>query len=115
MLDGTHSVFVCDLCDSELVNRCREGDIHPTGPLPGDGGLLPQRDAVALETAVLEPYHNLVEALGKARLEGDRRSLRLRVSELKWELSGACLSLSFILPPGAYATTVIDELVSPLA
>lgn len=112
MLDGTHSVFLCDVCDTELAKRCDEGDIHPTGPLPGTGGFLPQRDAAALEIAVLEPYHNLVAALGKARLEGDRRSLRLRVSELDWELSGKCLSLSFVLPPGAYATTVVEELVS---
>jgi tRNA pseudouridine13 synthase len=112
MLDGTKSVFLCNGQDHELSQRCMEGDIHPTGPLPGRAGFAPKGDAAEVESAVLLPYRNLVEALGKARVDSKRRSLRLFVSGLEWELSKECLRLSFILPPGAYATSVIDELVS---
>jgi len=112
MLDGTHSLFLPDSLDSELEQRCREGDIHPTGPLPGKGGIEPMCAAAALEAEVLEPYGSLLDALGDARFEGGRRSLRLRVGELDWNLGAECLELNFVLPPGAYATTLIDELVS---
>jgi len=112
MLDGTPSLFLPDSLDSELEQRCREGDIHPTGPLPGKGGIEPRCAAAALEAEVLEPYRSLLDALSDARFEGGRRSLRLRVGELDWNLGAECLELNFVLPPGAYATTLIDELVS---
>jgi len=111
MLDGTRSVFICDQSDPELPNRCRQGDIHPTGPLAGNGGCSPQAEAAALEDAVLGEHQDLVDALRRARLHADRRSLRLLVRHLEWEISGDRLLLAFQLPPGAYATTVIDELV----
>ena len=112
MLDGTHSVFHCDASDPQQVQRCREFDLHPTGPLPGNAGFEAQGIAAELETAVLASYQELVEGLCKARVDADRRSLRLRVESLHWELLEDQLQLDFVLPPGSYATTVIDELVS---
>jgi len=112
MLDGTRSVFLSDPGDSDLERRCREGDVHPTGPLPGAGGIRPRCEAAALEEAVLGPFRNLVDALAGVGLDGGRRSLRLRAGELDWTLTNHSLELSFVLPPGAYATTLIDELVS---
>jgi tRNA pseudouridine13 synthase len=112
MLDGTHSVFRCQLPDAELSRRCREGDVHPTGPLPGRAGFEPERRAAELEQEVLEPYRQVLEALAGARLEAGRRSLRLPVRDLAWELSADRLELAFSLPPGAYATMVVHELVS---
>ena len=61
---------------------------------------------------MLAPYQELIEGLCKARVDADRRSLRLRVESLQWEMLEDQLQLDFILPPGSYATTVIDELVS---
>jgi tRNA pseudouridine13 synthase len=112
MLDGTRSVFLCDANDPELLQRCRDFDIHPTGPLPGDAGFAPQGLVAELEATVLAPYLELIEALRRARVDADRRSLRLRVSSMHWKFLGDQLELDFVLPPGSYATTVIDELVS---
>ena len=112
MLDGTHSVFHCDAGDPQQAQRCREFDLHPTGPLPGNAGFAPQGLAAKMEAAVLEPYRELIEGLCKARVDADRRSLRLRVESLHWELIEDKLQLDFVLPPGSYATTVIDELVA---
>jgi tRNA pseudouridine13 synthase len=112
MLDGTHSVFLCDAGDPQQVQRCRAFDLHPTGPLPGIGGFSPLGVAAQLEASVLEPHRDLIEALGKARVDADRRSLRLRVESMLWRFHGSELHLDFALPPGSYATTVIDELVS---
>ena len=112
MLEGTHSVFHCAMPDADLSRRCAEFDLHPTGPLPGDKGMLPERDSLQLEQQVLAPYEKIIDALRNARLESDRRSLRVRPSDLSWEQTGETLRLKFALPPGAYATTVIDELLT---
>jgi tRNA pseudouridine13 synthase len=37
--------------------------------------------------------------------------LRVRLGELEWALDGSILTLSFVLPPGAYATSVLRELM----
>jgi len=111
MLDGSHSVFVCDDPDPDAQRRCREFDIHPTGPLPGEGGLQPTGDAAALESEVLQPFTELLDGLVRARVEADRRSLRTPLRDLDGSLDRDRLTLRFSLPPGAYATTVIGELV----
>ena len=41
----------------------------------------------------------------------ERRSLRVRLLELEWALEGSTLALSFALPPGAYATSILRELM----
>ena len=68
--------------------------------------------AADLEQSALENYQAVLESMTSARLKADRRSLRLRVKQLEFELSDDSLGLSFELPPGAYATTLINELVS---
>jgi tRNA pseudouridine13 synthase len=37
--------------------------------------------------------------------------LRVRLEELTWALKGNTVTLSFTLPPGAYATSVLRELM----
>jgi tRNA pseudouridine13 synthase len=115
LLDGSRSTFACSLPDAELLRRCAEFDIHPTGPLPGRsgrrGGSSPAGAAASLEEAVLAPYHEWVEALQRAGVDADRRSLRVVPGHLDWQLEEARLTLAFDLPPGAYATSVLRELV----
>jgi tRNA pseudouridine13 synthase len=54
----------------------------------------------------------LVEGLEREGLSQERRALRLRVRSLEWINAGAAaLQLSFTLEPGAYATTVLREVV----
>lgn len=115
VLDGSRSLFPCELPDPELQGRCAEFDIHPTGPLPGDGGrVLPAGPAEALEQAVLHQDNPLLESLQSQRIESGRRSLRVRPAGLAWQWQGpdSDLVLEFELPPGAYATSVLRELVS---
>lgn len=111
-LDGSRSGFACRLPDSTLVRRCDEFDIHPSGPLPGRDGRQPESEAAAVENGVLEPYRALISGLETAGLKSARRSLRLILKSMDWELTGAELLLKFDLPPGAYATAVLRELVS---
>jgi tRNA pseudouridine13 synthase len=111
-LSGSRALFPCAMPDPELARRCAGFDIHPTGPMPGGGGMQPARDAADLEQEVLLPHAEVVSALERARVESARRSLRLRPEGLEWAWSGADLELQFTLTAGAYATSVLRELVS---
>lgn len=115
MLDGTHSLFACPVVDEQLEHRCRAFDLHPTGPLPGRGGLQPAGEAAEVERRVVGPHVGLATALSAAGLEGDRRSLRLRPANLTWRIDAGSLTLGFELPAGAYATALIRELVTVAA
>ncbi len=108
-LDGTASVFVAEEIDSGLEARCATGDVHPSGPLPGRGGLQPALEAGVVEAAALAPFAALVAALCEAGVEAARRPLRVlpRALEHHW-LDGA-LAVSFELPRGAFATAVLAE------
>lgn len=111
-LDGRRALFECALPDTTLERRCAGFDIHPTGPLPGRGGMRPQRAAAAREEGILEADRALVEALERAGLDAARRSLRLRAAGLEWRFADDRLELAFELPSGAYATSLLRELVS---
>jgi tRNA pseudouridine13 synthase len=115
MLDGSSSIFACGVIDPELRQRCAKFDIHPTGPLAGRGG---ERgagrttgEAAALEVRVLESHSALVNGLEKAGVEAGRRSLRVLPGAFQWSMEQANLTLEFTLPSGAFATSVVRELV----
>ena len=113
MLDGRRSVFGPEPYTAELGERLARFDIHPTGPLWGRGALRTGGDCRALEEAALADADSmsLRRGLEAAGLEQERRALRLRPAELaaRW-LADDVLVLEFALPPGAYATTVLDAI-----
>ena len=111
MLDGSRSVFKAVEGDAELPRRLEQGDVHPTGPLWGRGEPLVSGDVLALETQVAERHPALAKGLVKVGVEMARRSLRLPVKDFTWHESSEGLILEFFLPAGAYATTVLRELV----
>lgn len=110
MLDGSHSVFGPEPASDALAARATALDIHPTGPLWGEGDPRSTGAAAALEQAVAARYADLVAGLADARMRHERRSLRLPVRELAWQHAGSTLELRFRLPAGAYATTVLHAL-----
>ena len=115
MLDGSRSTFACALPDEQLESRCAGFDIHPTGPLPGRDSKRsragPGGEAAVLEEQALGSHAALVEALKRAGVDADRRSLRVLPDGLEWDLKSSALVLEFTLPPGAYATSILRELV----
>jgi len=111
MLNGSRSFFVPEIVDDTIRRRLTEGDIHPSGPLWGRGDL-PTKSAVReLESAVVSEHPDLVRGLEAAGLEQERRALRVIPQEFnaQW-LDASTLSLTFVLPPGSYATMVLREL-----
>ncbi len=113
MLDGSRSVFGPEPMTAELQARLDAFDIHPSGPLWGEGMLRSTGEAAASELRALEGDSaiRLRHGLEKAGLKQERRALRLRPDALQWEWLGTdSLVLTFDLPPGCYATTVLREL-----
>lgn len=112
MLDGTGGRCFADDGDPTLAARCAALDIHPGGPLAGEGGLQPVGEAHELETRLPGGYDDVLTALARWRVESGRRALRSRVLELihDWPEPGV-LRLSFALWRGAFATMVLRELL----
>ncbi len=113
MLDGSRSVFGPEPWSEVLAERLTRFDIHPSGPLWGRGELRAQGDARGLELTALEgdALTDLRAGLERAGLEQERRALRLRPQALAFDWpEPRSLRLTFGLPAGCYATTVLAEL-----
>jgi tRNA pseudouridine13 synthase len=111
ILNGTRSFFLPEKLDETIARRLREHDIHPSGPLWGQGELPTRGEARALEQAVADTEPALVAGLAQAGLKQERRSLRLVPSGLRAEwLESTVLRLEFALPTGTFATALLREL-----
>ena len=114
-LAGSRSWFGPEPYNEVLAQRLASGDIHPSGPLWGQGEPLATGEAGALEREVAAAHADLAEGLAAARMEQERRPLRLLPKDLRWRwLGDDALELSFELPAGAYATVVVRELAKSL-
>ena len=113
MLDGSRSIFSLEEADDSIRRRVRELDIHPTGPMWGTGELPVKGSARALEEEAIKTCDVWCQGLEKVGLKQERRALRLKLTDLRWSWEPHDeLHLSFRLPPGGYATSVLRELVS---
>lgn len=113
LLDNSHSYFLAGTIDSEIIRRLKEHDIHPSGPLWGRGELLSKGEVAELERILPSRFELFDIGLKNARLDQERRSLRLSVNDLQWnyDTKNKNLELSFFLPAGGYATAVLREII----
>ena len=110
-LAGSRSWFGPEPFDATLAERLARADIHPSGPLWGQGEPPTTGEAGALERDVAARDPDLAEGLAAARMDQERRPLRLMPQNLQWRwLPDDALELAFELPAGAYATVVVREL-----
>lgn len=109
-LDGSGSVFAVTDVDDELIRRCDEQDIHPSGSLWGDGSPRSTGEVAELESSAADTLAEIASGLIAARMEPASRALRLRVSELSWTIDRDVLWLEFELSKGGYATAVLSEI-----
>lgn len=112
-LNGSHSVFTVEEWDSALQERLMNQDIFLTAPLAGAVRKpLVCAEAEAFESQFLSEYDSWLKGLAALRVDASRRALILPIEspELEWIENGA--ELRFTLPPGAYATTVLNEVVN---
>lgn len=89
---------------------------QPTGPLWGRGRSNTQEDALDIEQTALSPYADWLESLEHKGLSQERRSLVLKPAHFEFAIEHLCtpnasLTLSFELGTGAFATTVLTEIL----
>jgi tRNA pseudouridine13 synthase len=85
---------------------------QPTGPLWGRGRVTTTDQAQALENAVADRHAALCDGMEHAGLDQARRALAVSLADLSWEWPQAHqLVLTFSLPAGAYATSVLNEVL----
>lgn len=114
-LSGSRSWFGPEPFTELLAERLARLDIHPSGPLWGQGEPPSQGEAGALERRIASESEDLATGVAAARMDQERRPLRLLPKQLSWRWLGADeLELAFELPAGAYATVVVRELASSL-
>lgn len=112
-LRGSHSHFLVDSIDQHISERLHSGDLIPTGPLFGDGEPLTASQVRALEDQVASDYPDWIHGLAAVGLKQERRALRLDVEALALEPESPNEAvLSFTLPAGSYATSVLRELTN---
>lgn len=87
-------------------------DLHPTGPLWGEGPTPTTGATAELESAVGAQHAALGHWLARAGMSHERRILRLPIGGLTWHYPELdILQLEFVLPAGCFATVVVRELV----
>jgi tRNA pseudouridine13 synthase len=95
--------------------RADRFEISPTGILFGSRVSWATGEPGEIEKAVVleqgSTPEGLVVAAKACGFRGERRSLRVPLTDLDWTLGGSALTLAFSLPPGAYATSVLRELM----
>ena len=111
-LKGSRSFFVPDTIDDDIIARSNNGDICPTGPLWGKGELASSGEVKQLETEIADKNQLLVQGLEKEGLQQQRRALRVFPENFLWQINQDSLELSFRLPSGSYATSVLREIVN---
>ncbi len=112
MFDDSRSRFPTPDGAPDADPRIASLELHPTGPLWGTGSPDAAGEAAAVEREAVKALSELTSGLEAAGLKADRRALRLRVDGLRSERRGRdTLTVDFALRPGAYATTVLRELL----
>ena len=110
-LSGSKSWFVAEGTEDEAA-RVVSGDCSPTCALyAGSKG----RDYIVpsdSEQSIIEQFNELTTLLDKERLDHARRSTILRPTNLCFEWQGNDLSLTFGLPTGTYATSILAEVLT---
>ncbi len=110
-LQGSRAWFAVEEPDEDIRQRIGEMDIHPTGVLWGMGALPSGGTAALIEGQTAEKFQDWCRGLEKFGLKQERRALRLPAAELVWLWEEQALVTEFLLPSGAFATSVLRELV----
>jgi tRNA pseudouridine13 synthase len=107
------SCFMVEDADNE-AERARTFEISPTGPMFGCKMKLPAGQPLEMEEALLKSEGLTPAAFdlpGGVRLEGERRPLRVPLAGVDLQQDGDGIALRFSLPRGAYATSVLREIM----
>jgi len=111
MLCGSKAGFTPPEIDDEITTRFAHKDIELSAPLAGKGTKV-HSDALTFENEVLSKHQSFINGLIKHGLKHERRGLLLQPINMQWQFSPVGLALSFSLPAGSYATSVMREIAN---
>jgi tRNA pseudouridine13 synthase len=111
-----HSNGACFLVKDHTAEQPRADafEISPTAPLYGYKTKLAKGQAGLLEQSLLDKEKLTLEAFQLSKglaMEGERRPLRVPIASPECRMDGEDLLLSFSLPKGSFATTVLAEVM----
>ncbi|HTP66430.1 MAG TPA: tRNA pseudouridine(13) synthase TruD [Geobacteraceae bacterium] len=105
--------FMVEDADRE-AERAQRFEISPSGPLFGCKMKLPAGQPLAMENSLLDTEELSLSDFdlpGGLRLEGERRPLRVPLGSPELCPEGSALLVKFSLPKGAYATSLLREIM----
>ena len=108
-------LFLVEDPDAEAP-RAAAFEISPTGPIFGTRVIEPCFAVAERERAALRAHgvaEDGVRPPRGIRLRGARRPLRVRPESVDFAWAGGEATLRFALPPGSYATVLLEELLRP--
>nr|KKD30240.1 tRNA pseudouridine synthase D [Pantoea sp. 3.5.1] len=113
-LTGRGSWFVAQPDEHvSLQTRVDQHELRITAPLPGDGEAGPQADALAFEQQALADATTLLSLMTRERVDAARRAMLVVPRDLHWNwCDEATLEMTFWLPAGSFATSVVRELLT---
>ncbi len=111
-----HENGACFLVTDPVAEQPRADrfEISPTAPLFGFKTRLAEGQAGLLERSLLDKERLTLDDFrltGGLAVEGERRPIRVPLKESRCEQAGEDLVLTFSLPKGSYATTVLAEIM----
>ncbi|WMY76646.1 tRNA pseudouridine(13) synthase TruD [Buttiauxella selenatireducens] len=96
-----------------LQKRVDDGELLITAPLPGDGPWGTQNAALEFEQQCVAGQTDLQSLLVRERVEAARRAMLLMPKDLTWNWwDDITVELTFWLPAGSFATSVVRELMN---
>lgn len=110
MLYGSKASFAPDVIDDTIIERFNQRDIILSAPLWGKGKNSVSEDTLVFENDIVEQSQELADGLAACGLKHERRALMLFPENMVWEQVNDHIKLSFFLPVGCYATSVLREL-----
>lgn len=109
---ANRSFFPLPDLSEQTLHRLSSREVCLTAPLWGKGELTSTDDAKQYELDCLAEYTALQQGLVKEGLKQERRPLLLIPEQFEYQwLDDTSVCLSFYLPAGCYATSIIRELV----
>lgn len=115
VLSGSKSFFVHQGDTAEVQARYKAQDVCPSAPLWGKGEAITEAEAKMLEHTVLGRQKPVTDFLEQSGFEHERRPIKIWPQQLEWLLKGDTLTLSFSLPSGCFATSVLRECIETIA
>ncbi|TKB46159.1 tRNA pseudouridine(13) synthase TruD [Thalassotalea mangrovi] len=115
MMAGSQSVFLVEELNEaltdDILDRFNRHDIDITAAMWGRGEPMSSGATGEQERGLAEQFNDYCQGLEAFGLKQERRRIRLMPSNPDMQINGDTVTLTFSLPAGSFATTILRELL----